>query len=209
MTLLEDWIAYVEDPTLFDKFHFEGLMLELETPDALHNAFDRLPGGPRFADRVAELRASADFNGTYLLPQTKEIADEDYRLARAYRDHVADYLRGKGDPEAAANGRGEVKEIAHDEYRRRRKQKELGLSNVTWDIDGDFVAPLLALPRWSRGLYEATLAMTTIPEVTRFLLAPIVPYELDDRPAAELWLRGHRIDFTKDHDILLIVGGGG
>ncbi|NVK14737.1 MAG: hypothetical protein HWE35_11210 [Rhodobacteraceae bacterium] len=46
--------------------------------------------------------------------------------------------------------------------------------------------------------------MTTIPEVTRFILAPTLRYPLNDEPATKLWLKGYRVDFTEDNTLLII-----
>ncbi len=45
MALLDDWLEYVEGPSLFDEEHFESLMLELETHEQLEAAFAHLSGG--------------------------------------------------------------------------------------------------------------------------------------------------------------------
>ncbi|WP_194269385.1 hypothetical protein [Tritonibacter litoralis] len=45
--------------------------------------------------------------------------------------------------------------------------------------------------------------MTTIPEVTRYLLAPFLRYSLNDEPATKLWLMGYSVDFTEDNTLLI------
>ncbi len=208
MALIDDWLAYVEKPDRFDKHHFGGLMLELETPTLLHRALDPLPNGSAVADRIAKFRERADFNGTYLLARPQGISAAARRLAEAYRDGVCDRLRELNDSEAAFIRNSPVEEISVESYRRLRQEGALRLLNATMTLEFCEKESTRAFPEWKRGLREAIYMMTTIPEVTRYLLWPIFRYPLDDTPAAELWLMGHRIDFCEDRT-LLIVGGAG
>ncbi|MQQ10280.1 hypothetical protein GFB49_17570 [Epibacterium sp. SM1979] len=92
MTLLNDWLKYVDDPGLFDDHHFESLMLVLETRQQLNAAFAHLPGGTEFIDRIFWLREQAAFNGTYLVAKPQKVDAEIIALAELYRDCVADRL---------------------------------------------------------------------------------------------------------------------
>lgn len=209
MTLLDDWLVYVDKPDRFDQDHFASLMLELGTPALLHRALDPLPNGAEVAELITGFRKRADFNGTYLLPP---IHDSDlslaWQLAEKYRDGVTDRLRELDDPEAALVGDSLIVEIGYEDYRRLKQARELRLLNATMTISDDFVDFKAKFPEWIDGLYEALYMMTTFPEITRYLLWPMLRYPLDDTPAAEIWLMGHRIDFCEDRT-LLIVGGAG
>lgn len=209
MAQIDDWLEYVVKPEQFGADHFERLMLELDTSELLHRALDPLPNGFAVADRIAAFRGRADFNGTYLLPPRR---DGDLllarRLAENYRDGVADRLGELGDPEASLVQGSPVREIHDTEYRRLRQARELRLLNATMTLEDDEDSATRSFPRWKYGLREAVYMMTTFPEITRYLLWPMFRYPLDDTPAAELWLMGHRVDFCEDCT-LLIVGGAG
>jgi|GEM_PF-2337320 len=206
MSLLDDWKKYVEEPTSFDKHHFESLMLELETTKDIHDAFDSLPSGQAFADRLIDVRTKADFSGTYLVPHVGAITAATYQLAESYRDGIFDFLKERNDLEASTIAANPIVEIDKSNYRTGKKMGSLNLLNVTWTIDDIYIDYIFEHPSWMRGLREAVYMMTTVPEVTRYLLSPIINFPLDDGPAAELWLSGHRMDFCKDRT-LLIVGG--
>lgn len=206
MDIQDDWKSYVADPSRFNKLHFESLMLELETLEQLHEAFDNLPAGSEFVDRLNDLRAQADFSGTYLVPHAKPVTDESRRLAEQYRDNVFDYLREQGDQEAGIIAANPITEISMDEYRIGKKTGNLCLLDAPMNIDFNHLDVMDEYPKWLDGLREALYMMTTIPEVTRYLLSPIVKFPLDDGPAAALWLQGQRMDFCKDRTLL--IGGG-
>ncbi|ATG47259.1 hypothetical protein CEW89_06555 [Celeribacter ethanolicus] len=208
MSLLDDWLSYVENPSRFNKHHFESLMLELETRKDLEAAFAGLPGGWAFIERIEQLRKDADFNGTYLLAKPREVDADAIALAEAYRDAVADRLFELGNDDASYIRKQPVKLISSDDYDAGYKAGALGLLDATMTIGDDAIDVASERPKWIRGLREAVYMMTTIPEVTRYLLGPILRYPMNDEPAARLWLMGHRIDFTKDNT-LLIVGGAG
>ncbi len=205
MTLLDDWLKYVEDPSLFDKHHFESLMLELETHDQLEAAFAHLPGGREFIRRVEQFRHDANFNGTYLFPTAQKADETAFKLAEQYRDHIADRLSELGDPDAKLIRNQPVVTIAADVYKARHRAGTLPLLDATMTIGDDVIDFTIdERPAWVRGLREAVYMMTTIPEVTRYLLSPILKYPLDDEPAAKLWLMVHRVDFTKENTLLIV-----
>ncbi|MEL6586785.1 MAG: hypothetical protein AAFY65_15470 [Pseudomonadota bacterium] len=206
MALIDDWIAYVEDPTRFSMSHFESLIETLETEEALHQAFDRLPGGSHFVAGLVAFRARTDGTGVYRQPKAVEVRSEDLDLASAYRDNMVDRLRDLGDPEAALIRDAPLEQIAQAEYKQLSAEGSLPLLDAPMGIAQDFIIATKGAPKWIRGLYEAVYMMTTIPEVSRWLVSPVVTYPLDDAPAGELWLRGHRMDFCEDRT-LLIVGG--
>lgn len=206
MSLIDDWKSYVEDPGRFKMSHFEGLMSELDTRETLHDAFDRVPGGVAFVEQIMALRAQTDDSGVYLLPSLSDVTDADRQRAVAYRDGMVDRLRELDDEEAAIIAAAPIAEIPVAEYKRLDAARELPVLDAPIRISQDFIFFTSKMPKWIRGLYEAVYMLTTIPEVSRHLLAPIAGYPLDERPAAELWLRGHRMDFCEDRT-LLIVGG--
>lgn len=208
MTLLEDWLAYLEEPDLFDQHHFEGLALELQTAENLNTAFFSLPGGEGLVQRIIDIRRQADFNGTYLLARNKVIDIDAYKQAERYKDSVADRLRELDDSDAILVQANPISGIEHSDYQYLRSSSKLSLLNVSMTLEDDFIKYCAALPDWVWGLYEVIYMMTTIPEVTRYLLWPIVRYPLNDEPAMKLWLMGHRMDFCQDRS-LLIVGGAG
>lgn len=168
--------------------------------------FDSLPSGRAFSDRLINLRIQADFNGVYLVPHAKAVTDDTYRLVEAYRDKVFDYLRDVEDTEADLIAANPIVEISMTAYRAGKKAGNFGFLQATWTIDDNYIDYMYEHPRWIRGLREAVYMMITIPEVTRYLLEPIVKFPLDDKLAADLWIHGHRVDFCKDRT-LLIVGG--
>lgn len=74
---------------------------------------------------------------------------------------------------------------------------------ATTTIGDDETGIIFERPGWLLGLYEAVYMMTTIPEVTRYLLAPFLRYPLNDEPATKLWLMGYSVDFTEDNTLLI------
>lgn len=205
MSLRDDWKKYIKDTSAFDKHHFESLMLELDTKAALVDAFEALPNGRKFVDIITNLRKRANSNGTYLFASPGTVTESDHLLVRAYCDSISDYLRDIGDPESGQISGEDIVEIPHDEYRIKKRAGQLKLLQAPTTIDDEYIDARLSGPKWLGGLYEAVYMMTTVPEVTRYLLSPFVKYPLNEEPAFELWLRGHRVDFCESH-ALLIVG---
>lgn len=208
MSLLNDWLCYVEKPSCFDDHHFESLMLELGNAESLHQAFDGLPNGAAFVSQIMDFRARADFNGTYLLPPPQVVTPHAYELAAQYRDAVADRLTELDYTQASAIGRSRVVEISAADFQCEKELGRLRVHDVGTEFGDDFIDHCAEFPEWIWGLREAVYMMTTFPAITRYLLWPIVKYSLDETPAAELWLMGHWVEFSEDRT-LLIMGGAG
>ncbi|HRK42805.1 MAG TPA: hypothetical protein PLH11_07185 [Gemmobacter sp.] len=214
MSLLDDWLSYVEKPSRFDKHHFESLMLELDNAESLHQAFDGLRNGAAFVSRIMDFRARADFNGTYLLPpppphtHTQVVTPHAYELAAQYRDAVADRLTELDYTQASAIARSRVVEISSRDFQREKELGRLRVHDVETMLGDDFIDCYAEFPRWILGLREAVYMMTTFPAITRYLLWPIVKYPLDETPAAELWLMGHWVEFCEDRTLLTMGGAG-
>ena len=207
MTLIDNWFAYVSDPGLFEPNHFEGLMLELDTPSKLHAAFDNLPHGFEFAKRLISFRERADFNGTYLLPPERSHQGDRLVYAERYRDGFSDRLREIGySSDAEVISSVPVEEILYDEYKDFKLSNSLPLLSVAMEMDFDVSDWYDNFPEWIFGLDEAVLMMTTYPAITRYLMWPIIKYPMDDESYAELWLMGHTIEFC-ENKTLLVIGG--
>lgn len=209
MTLLDDWIAYVADPGLFDPSHFEALMLELDTPSKLNSAFRDLPNGFDFVKRLVWFRENSELNGTYLLPLEGSPQKDRMIYAERYRDSVSDRLREMGEcGEAGIISSAPVEEMLYDEYKSKKLARSLPFLNAPMAIDFDVSDWYNRFPEWIFGLDEAVLMMTTYPAVTRYLMWPITKYPLDDESYAKLWLMGNSMDFCEDKTLLIIGGAG-
>lgn len=207
MSLIDDWKAYVQKPSAFGKHHFESLMLELATPEQYYDAFDNLPAGRTFADRLVQFRSQTNATGTYLVPFAKSVSEESKDLAETYRDSVVDYLRETNDSNAQIIESNPIVEMSVVDYRSGKKAGSLNLLNIMMNIEFDYFDAMDDQPSWIDGLYEAVYMMTTLPTVTRYLLSPILKFPIDDKAAASLWLNGgHRVDFCKDRTLLIIDG---
>ncbi|KIC39474.1 hypothetical protein [Leisingera sp. ANG-M7] len=204
MALLDDWLSYVDDPSRFDRYHFESLMLELETRKHLEIAFSHLSGGLEFIERIIWLREQAAFNGTYLLSKPKEINSEIITLAELYRDCVADRLSELGDDEAVIIRKNPILKILKSQYKQYLKSGTLPFLEAMDTIGDDEIRVSSKKPRWRLGLHEAVYMMTTVPEVTRYIMSPFLHYPLNDEPATKLWLMGYRVDFTEDSTLLIM-----
>ncbi len=83
-------------------------------------------------------------------------------------------MREIGDTEAVLLGNGPIMEIKYDDYRHLKQERKLQLLNAPMTLQDDEEDATKQFPRWKYGLYEAVYMMTTFPEITRYLLWPIL-----------------------------------
>lgn len=82
---------------------------------------------------------------------------------------------------------------------------EIKKTDIFSIISGDFVDIVDGrnIPYYY-GLKEAVLFMTKIPEVTRYILDPLVHYPVNDELAYELWKGGARINFFEKCTYIIV-----
>lgn len=208
MSLMDDWLAYVGDPSQFDSFHFEALLLEVDTEAKVEKAFAPLPGGAELAKRLNAFRSAAEFNGTYLLPGQRKRGEPE-QLAARYRDGVSDRLRdmGRGE-EARLVDAAPIGSLPAEAFEEERGAGNLRLLEVLKEIENDFFDEMDAQPGWIDGLYEALYAATNFPVITRYLIQPVMKYPLDESAYAEIWLGGDRVEFCETMTCVVAGGAG-
>jgi len=207
MSLQDDWLKYMENPEVFPDDHFAPPITDTEEPVDLETAFAGLPNGRELIKRINRIRQETAFTGLYHVPEPEEWLDREKLkvLAKRYADSVADRLRGIGETEQAARIlHNPIEFISESDFMKKEATRELRFLNAAMDLSRDFNKWKDNRPSCYKGLKEAVLFMTKIPEVTRYILSAIVKYPVDDEAYYELWRGGAGIEFCEDKTLVIL-----
>ena len=207
MSLQDDWLRYISNSTLFDKYHFGPLITDTEEPVDLEAAFIGLPNGRELIKRIERIRRETAFTGLYHVPATEERLDRVplKTLARRYADSVADRLREIGETEQASLIlHNPIEFISESDFKKKEAARELRFLNTAMDLSNDFIDLTEDEPKYMYGLKEAVLFMTKFPAITRYILSAIVKYPVDDEAYYELWKGGADIEFCEDKTLIIL-----
>lgn len=208
MSLQDDWLAYMQDPTLYDRYHFSPLITDTEEPLDLDAAFSGIKNGAELIRRVRRVIDENDFTGMYYVPRLDNRLSRDslLDLAKDYAETITSRLVSLGEASHARTIRDNTVEIVYEADIDIEKERfSLGDSDVFWIISDDFadVAATRGIP-YFYGLKEAVLFMTKVPEVTRYILNALVDYPVNDEIAYELWKGGARVDFYRGKTLIVV-----
>ncbi|MFV0476161.1 MAG: hypothetical protein ACK5MQ_18445 [Pikeienuella sp.] len=126
MTLQDDWLKYVEDPSSFSYDHFAPLITDTEEPVDLESAFGKLPNGAELIRRIERVREETAFTGLYHVPAREERLDRNKLriLAERYANSIAERLREIGEIDQAQYiHRGSVEFIGESEFIAQKEEK--------------------------------------------------------------------------------------
>lgn len=209
MSLQDDWLVLLQDRNAdaFPDEHFAPLITDTEDPVDLQMAFEALPNGKAFIQRIEKVREETLFTGLYHIPDPAlRLGKAEMRvLAERYADSVASRLSAIGDRDQAdLIFIKPIEFIKKSDYNEKGNSLELPFLNALMDINGDFSAWMRMLPDYRWGLEDAVLFMTMWPAVTRYILSAIVVYPVDDEAYYNLWKGGGNINFCEDRTLVIL-----
>lgn len=208
MAILDDWLDYLADPGAFDPYDYGPLITSIEDDDDLTRAFGSLPQGDALIERIKLVRSQAEFTGLYYIPpvtnHAQQLSKQD--LARNYTKSVADVLDQFGKHQLATKVlENPLIEVSVADWKRSDPSNPLKLNNVFEILEDKALSYASGAGDWLYGLEEAVRGMTTIPEVTRYIIQPISNFPLDDKIAYDLWLSAYRMDFGDEANYLIAL----
>ncbi len=104
MSLQDDWLDYIRDPSLFEDEHFAPLITDTEDPVDLDVAFGELSNGRELISRIRRVVDENAFTGLYYVPKEENKLSSSVllKLGQAYMDSVASRLVSIRETENAA-----------------------------------------------------------------------------------------------------------
>lgn len=208
MARIDDWLTYLEDPDAFPKDHFEPLITDTGTPLDLREAFGGLARGDALIERIEQVRRQTLFTGLYYVqdPERRLPAPALEARARKYCDHVSDFMTeiGMADLSRKIDG-AEFAYLDVDDYDFRDADGSLGLNETGEVLDDEFTGALRRGPHYLFGLFQAVLFMTKVPVVTRYVMAPVVDFPLEETDGYQTWIGGAALTFGDRRAYLLLT----
>lgn len=207
MTLIDDWLIYLEKPDAFSKDHFEPMITDTGNPHDLQRAFGSLPQGAALIERIECLRSETEFTGLYHVqdPSRRLGHDALIQRARSYCDCVSDFLRDIGMVDLVKSvNNANFRYLDVRNYDFRDSDGCLGLNETGEILEDEFISVLKNGPHYLMSLFQAVLFMTKIPVVTRYIMRPIADFPLNEVDGYATWIGGAAIAFGDRKNFLLV-----
>jgi len=207
MSLQDDWLEYIRKPNSYSYDHFAPLITDTDEPLDLETAFGALPNGHELVRRINRVRNETSFTGLYYVENKKGYLPKNlmHPLAERYADSVANLLDEIGESSIAKQARfNPIEFVSESKVVSDFDANTLGLNEALDFVGDEFVDAKPKSMTFLRGLSEAVLFMTKVPEVTRYILGAMVEFPVDDEAAYELWKGGARVDFGDEKTYIIL-----
>ena len=210
MTFVDDWTIYRNDETAFDRYHFVSLLKDHHSTSELGTIFGGLDGADGAMSRITQLFDESQLGGfDDRLPRPERVLQprEALALTRSICAGQKKHLAGLGADDVADELDGLQVVMASLSQIKAEIENQDNLAYAIHDEIGDDYAGQPFEPRHVfTGLYEAALALTRLPAITRYLLDPIWPYSQKYDEDVALYLGGYTY-FATNEAVLLAQNG--